>query len=268
MATETQKTKQIFHTAARTLYRVPEIRPTIDYIYQNVDQTGSENPFFLINEAFHGYVYIIDDFAHLTDHDIETIRIADALSEKRGLTHNSASHHSVPVVHHRLGRDRRDTLASTMQEAVCKHGSTYNSAVNNLTERMLLGHEYAEELRPTGRKPSDSDPRTHVMIFGHTNQDWDRENSPYALFHFTLSHFWDRLFQTIYQGDQDIRDIAQAKDSFIDMMSTTIRLRQAQGITYTNITRMYSDSRPDGGLGWGRKARQQCFNEAVVINQE
>lgn len=269
MSAELEHIKQVVYTFSTKLYAVPEMQPTIDYIWQHEYAPEEVNPFVHIGEMFHGYMGVIDSFANLTDADIAAIAHANILAEARGIVHNSASHYDAVTVHRVLQEEQRKGLAGNMQEAICMGSDVSVRALIDLTDRMIRGHEYAEELKLTGGSPSDQDPRTHTMIFGHTRSDWNREKSPYALVHFALSHDLDRLFDAMFSTDDnpELGAIAGTKDTFIDVMSTTIRLRQAQGLIFPVISAMYALSRPEGGLGWGKPARQQTYYEAVAAQQ-
>lgn len=264
-----RNTRIVVHDAASGMYgRVPEVRPVIDYIYKNEDADGLENPISYIAETGLNYLRVVRSMAHITDADIKLLRQADALKKERGLVHNSASHVTAADFLTILGPEVRRSLTRMIGMGFTSGTPNNSRSIVDLVNRMAAGHQFRVE--HPHEKPTDADPATRTLIYGHTDPNWDIANHPRELIHFTISHECDRIFQAHFSNDPDdeIRGLAGMKDVFIDAMSAIIRLRRAQGITFGDVSDMYQEPRNHGGVGWGSPERQKVYDDIVHANAQ
>lgn len=123
----------------------------------------------------------------------------------------------------------------------------YEPAVDELIKRLEGGHQ----MKVAGKNPSDHDPGSLKVIWGHTVITGEE-----ALLHFTIMHYLER-FVSIALDDQNV-PVAKQKDFFINAMTDVVILNGLKNPDDV-IYKLWVAPKEQGGLGWITEDRLRSY---------
>jgi hypothetical protein len=208
---------------------VPELRPGLSL--------ATNNPELAAN-IYTGYVSLIGHISELSDEERQTIRDA---KERMINTHGNfgtASEVSADDLLTELGTNRH-TFKTLAAQSTDPSSPYFKPALDELVNRMEGGHQ----LKLSGKQPSDDDPESRKVIWGHT-----MINDPHALVHFVVCHYMERYLAVALteQGSQ----LARQKDFMLNALIDVVLVDNVLSGTFAKIYNVWSAPKDQGGLGW------------------
>jgi hypothetical protein len=233
-----------------------EINNHIELLRQRLGEVPELQPAFALAEAdpdravdvYLGYLSLVEHMSKLDDEELA--RITRSQGRLRGEL-GSASKVGANDIVNALGEDR-NILNVCAAQSLDPQSPHYASAVDTLVARMEGGHQ----LKLSGKSPSDHDPESMKVIWGHTIIT-GRE----ALLHFMLMHYLERYMAEALV-DRGLEP-ARQKDFFINAMTDVVIL-EGQADSDDPTFRLWLASKDQGGLGWITEDRLKSY---VTIEQ-
>lgn len=234
---------------ANTLQSVPEVRPGLAIIRADPNHAV---------DVYNGYIYLIGSMAALTEAELVSIDNSQEsvndpnLEEEKD--HGSASMIGANDIVRAMGDDKKElsVIAGQSYMPVLPGSTAYSRALHELKTRMEEGSRRFGD----GETPSDSDPATHEVIWGHTKIS---PEYPETLLHFVVCHYLERYFAETLTAKG--YEFAKEKDFFINALDDVLILDDRNQCKYSAIFELWSRTKEDGGLGWITQARINSYKE-------
>lgn len=221
------------------LSEVPELQPAFVIVDGNREHA---------RDVYSEYVQLTKQMSQLNDAEIERIKGSqEALRAKDG-TVGSASKIGANDILLALGK-RRNLLVELADQSTNPTSPYYNAAVDVLVGRLEGGHN----LKLSGKSPSDFDPESLKVIWGHTVI-----TGPEALLHFTVCHYLERFMAEglFAQGVE----LARQKDFFINALVDVVILDKINSQNPSPIFDIWVTPKEQGGLGWITQDRLKSYS--------
>ena len=221
------------------LFKVPELQPGLDLV---------KNDHELANSIYKDYVSLISSMANLTDDERRIIHIAKESMMSSNGNFGTASKVSADDILTELG-DRKGILADLAFLSTDSTSPYFAPALDELAVRMEGGHR----LKRSGKQPSDDDPESRKVIWGHT-----MISDPLALVNFMVCHYMERYFAVALteQGAQ----LAKDKDFMLNALIDVVLIDRLGANNFNGIYDMWSAPKDQGGLGWITQARLASYD--------
>ncbi len=239
LAPNLQSIDQHFHVLEGRLIGVPELVPAFNIIDHNRDHA---------RDIYSGYVQVIEEMSQLGDTDIASVQESQsALRAKDGIT-GSASKIGANDILSALG-ERKNLLSELADQSTDPTSPFYDAAVNVLVKRLEGGHK----LKLSGESPSDLDPESLKVIWGHTVI-----TRPEALLHFTICHYLERFMaEGLFANGIEL---ARQKDFFINALVDVVILANMRSQSNSLIFEIWAKPKEYGGLGWITQDRLDSYS--------
>lgn len=254
-----ETSRQVTAEVGKKLGELPELSPTLGVVLKNTSPElfGNISPEMYIGQTFVDYLRIIKDLATLDNPDLKIIERAEKISQEKGTSSDSAANNPAKHFLETLGPDRRQKLLSLVLASSDINSIAFKTALSDLSERMLEGHELAGKGVPL---KDGASPEADFAIWGHT-----KGLKPKAMIHLVICHFLARTFTAQFAGDSDkeIQDLIRQKDALINAMGKVIYLRAAQNKIAPEIATIWKNERGQGGLRWSNSDKQEIYNRVV-----
>jgi hypothetical protein len=130
-----------------------------------------------------------------------------------------------------------------------------DTILNCLVEKGLVtgGHQ----LKLRGGQPSDDDPESRKVIWGHT-----MISNPEVLVHFMICHYMERYF-AVGLADHG-SELALEKDFMLNALIDVVILDHLNGNRFANIYDIWRRSKDERGLRWINDDRLASYESLVA----
>ena len=220
------------------LHDVPELRPGLDLATHDPEYAAG---------VYTGYVDLISHLAELSDGERQTIRAAKERMLQTGGNFGTASQVSADDLLEEL-RDSKDSLHELAVRSTDPTSPYVAPALDELTSRMEGGHQ----LKLSGKQPTDDDPESRKVIWGHT-----MISDPKALVNFMICHYMERYFAVALseRGSQ----LASQKDFMLNALIDVVLADRLTEGKFEAIYNVWSTPKDQGGLGWITQDRLKTY---------
>lgn len=188
-------------------------------------------------DVYRTYTSLIAQMGNLDNVELSRIAASQQALQAKGGEVGSASSVGANDIVAALG-EKTGLLTEIAEQSVDPQTPYYAKALDTLVTRMQGGHD----MRAAGKTPSDHDPASRAVIFGHT---YITETE--TLLHFTICHYLERYFAEALSTQGF--DIAKQKDFLINALDDVVILNGLKNPNDT-IFKLWSTPRDNGGLGW------------------
>lgn len=200
------------------------------------------------------YIAIIDRLAHLSSAERNQIQESwDRLMSSRGEANSASSHNALDVLS-RLDVLGKAMLAQASISSVDLSAQPFGAAVDDFATRTKGGHE----MKLRGEAPTDGDPASDKVIWGHT-----QITDPEALLHFSIAHYLERYYSQVLP-ELGVEFAASQKDYFLNAMTDVLMLDHFGDNKFAAIFEEWVKPRAEGGLGWIKEDRIKAYMPAAV----
>jgi len=191
-----------------------------------------------VGRVYNSYIRIFEVMANLTTEERATIVQANQHLQVAGGESGSAS--SVTAVELAdVAQEHGINLAAEMIEAINPESEFYQLAVDELVAKLAGGHQF----KLAGKTPSDGDPESAKIIWGHT-----QITDATALVHFLINHY-TRCYMSRSMGNAGI-DIAKEKDFSINAMVDALIVDHLGDNHFAEIYEVWANPKDRAGVGW------------------
>jgi hypothetical protein len=230
-----------FAALKERLANVPELRSSLDLITKNPE---------LAARILDSYISLIADMSALDDSQRVFIHDAKEKVLRAGGNFGTASEVSADDLLAELG-DNKNILANLAKSSYDPNLPYFKPALDELARRM----EGGSHLKLSGRQPSDDDPDSRKVIWGHT-----MITDPEALVHFIFCHHLERYF-AIALTDRGI-ELARQKDFMLNALIDVVLIMKRDGNhKYDRIYDLWRAPKDQGGLGWITDDRAKSYEQ-------
>ena len=200
-------------------------------------------------EVYGQYVAIIDRLAHLSSAERSQIQESwDRLMSSRGEANSASSHNALDVLS-RLDVLGKAILTQASTSSVDLNAQPFAAAVEDFAARTKGGHE----MKLRGETPTDGDPASDKVIWGHT-----QITDPEALLHFSIAHYLERYYSQVLP-ELGVEFAASQKDYFLNAMTDVLMLDHFGDNKFAAVFEEWAKPRDEGGLGWIKEDRIQAY---------
>ena len=252
-----ERSRNLVIQVQKTVGRLPELQPTIKTILDPISEVLPRiDSLRYIQSTYLNYLRLIRTLTKLSPEDKILISKANAECAEREIGSNSAAHGGADHFLDTIGPENKQSLLTFAMKAADPNSLTFTNALQDLDDRMTLGHE----LSVTGEKLTDGNPKADTVIWGHT-----KGLQPKAMIHFVICHFLERAMTQIFahQDSSTVKDMAAHKDFFLNSLGDVIRLQAAKGKISPEIYELWRLPRNQGGLQWNSDEKQKIYNEVL-----
>jgi hypothetical protein len=247
MSTETSPTAAeidtYFDTLERSLQAMPELQPGFEFAAHNPE---------LVLTTYLGYVSLVSHMAELSDSDRAVMHTAKESMVEHGGSFGTASKVSADELLTELG-GHEELLQTLAAESANPDSPYFAPALAELVKRMEGGHQ----LKLRGGQPSDDDPESRKVIWGHT-----MISNPEALVHFMICHYMERYF-AVGLADHG-SELALEKDFMLNALIDVVILDHLNNNRFANIYDIWRRSKDERGLGWINNDRLASYESQAA----
>lgn len=229
-------------TLADSLHDVPEVQPGLTLIDTDLE--------FAI-DIYMSYCDLVGQMALLGNAELMRIDVSQEYMRTPGRKQGSATSVGANDILRALGSDK-DALVVLAEQSYEPEVSSpyYENALDVLRKRMRAG----SRLKAEGGEPSDDNPASHDLIWGHTII-----TDPEALLHFTICHFFERFFAgALTDRGGKIAELAMRKDFLINALDDVVILNELNNRGDPAIYEMWAKPKPFG-LEWITADRMRSY---------
>ncbi len=228
-----------FTTLDSRLIAVPELHASLEL--------ATSRPEFAAS-VYMGHVALVSHMAEITDDERQIIRAAKESMLNNHGNFGTASEVSADDLLTELG-DHKGILAELAASSADPDSPSYNLAMDELIRRLEDGHQ----LKLSGKQPSDDDPESRKVIWGHTII-----TDPEALVYFMVAHYMERYFADALakKGSR----LALEKDFLLNALIDVVLVDSLSADTFGAIRKWWSDPKDQGGLGWITNDRVNSYS--------
>lgn len=250
-----EQSRKIIEKVVQQLSVLPELQHAIDVLGTNYSDELGEEPLHYIVRTYLDYLKIIRHLASLSPEECSTIEQVNR--ETTNSDAKQVSRGGAEVFVDTLGPEKLQMLLRNVMKASDISSKTFQNAIVDLTTRMTEGHELATIGKVVGDGVSA---KADHAIWGHT-----KKLQTEAMFHFVINHFLNRLFVSMFAGDnnQQIRDLISHKDCFIIPLGDVIYLENAHDKASPEIVGIWRRPHDEGGLRWNKEVKQEKYDQIV-----
>jgi len=227
-----------FELLEARLTGVPELRPAFA-IFEETPGHASE--------VYMSYVDLIGSVEHLSESDLGRIAQSQQLLNRQDSESGSASKVGANDLLAAVG-SRKSLLADLAAQSFDPSSPYYQPTVDSLVAKMEGGHK----LKAEGKTPSDHDPESLKVIWGHTLITGDE-----ALLHFTVCHYLGLYFSEALSAEGI--ELASQKDFFVNALTDVVILNHLKPDAVDPIFEVWVTPKESGGMGWITDARLKSY---------
>lgn len=218
-----------FELLESRLATVPELSPAFEFLDTNPEYG---------RETYQSYIVLISRMSELREDEQATITQGSQRLQNSGGVGGSASAVTAVDILTALG-DHKSELSEIGIRSTDTSSPHYNETIEMLVEKLTGGHQ----LKLIGKVPSDSDPESLKVIWGHT-----QITGPEALVHFVTCHYLGLFFQQEFTATG--YDFAKQKDFLINAMTDIVILDRGTSNDADERFKIWNNAKDSGGLGW------------------
>ncbi len=200
-----------------------------------------------VKEVYVSYMALVARMAALSTPDQERIAQSQRLLVEQGGQSGSASVVGANDIVNALG-DRKNVLVEMAIRSLDPSSDYYQNAVANLVSKMEGGHK----LKLSGKTPSDHDPDSLKVIWGHTLITGNE-----ALLHFVTCHYLGLYFAETLGAEGLV--FAQQKDFFVNALTDVVILEHLHSGDPDPVFDVWAAPKQDGGMGWITDSRRKSY---------
>ncbi|HEY4963785.1 MAG TPA: hypothetical protein VIH90_03760 [Candidatus Saccharimonadales bacterium] len=237
-----QEVDQHLELLASRLQNVPELAPAFDFI--------NTNPEYARN-TYENYVGLVIRMTKLTDAEQLLIARSQKTMRDTGGVVGSASRVDSHDILEALG-GKKDDLETIARRSTDPKSPLYQATIDRLVTKMEGGHR----LKLNGKTPSDFDPDSLKVIWGHTLITGQE-----ALVHFVICHYLGLYFEEelAFEG----YDFAHEKDFFVNSLTDIVILDRDTTSEAADRFKLWSRPKNQGGLGWITEDRLKSYSTEI-----
>ena len=222
------------HTLSGRLTSVPELYPIADMVTTNPAHA---------TDVYNTYLVLAEELVSLDGSDLDTVRKAQDLIQGEV---GSASTVGANNLSAELS-ERDIDLSSVASDSFDSTSPFYEPAIDEFVARLEGGHA----MKVAGKNPSDHDPDSLKVIWGHTVITGEE-----ALLHFVVMHYLERFIsKALY--DRGVPQ-AQQKDFFINAVTDVVILNGLKNPD-NPIFNLWVAPKDKDGLGWITQDRLKSY---------
>ena len=234
-----------FDTLRTALADVPELQIGFDLT--------REDPEFATT-TYLGYMGLVGHIVELNGHDRQIIQSAKVWMKEHQGVFGTASEVSVDELLAELG-EHVDVIPKLVSASADPESPYFQPAMAELTRRMEGGHH----LKASGGNPSDSDPESKKVIWGHTMMT---NPDPHTLIHFMVAHYTERFFAVGLQDHGSV--LATQKDFLLNALIDVVILDHLTTNRFANIYDVWRRPKGQAGLGWITDDRLASYTKQSI----
>ena len=242
MSTEARLTSQAiighYQFLEDRLSNVPELEPAFDLLSRSPQHAS---------DVYLGYVALITAMTNLDASDMEKIARSQRILQQSGGGTGSASIIGANNIVSALG-ERKNLLVEVANDSVNPHSAHYQQVVETLVTKLEGGHK----LKLSGKSPSDHDPESLKVIWGHT-----LITGPEALLHFVTCHYLG-LYYAKTLGEYGL-EFTKQKDFFVNALADVVILNHLRSDISDPIFDIWATPKQAGGMGWITEPRLKSY---------
>jgi hypothetical protein len=199
------------------------------------------------SDVYLGYVACITAMANVDTNDLDAISRSQITLRQSGGETGSASAISANDIVLALGHNK-SLLVDLAKDSVNPQSAHYLDTVETLVTKLEGGHK----LKLSGKSPSDHDPESLKVIWGHT-----LITDPEALLHFVTCHYLG-LYYARSLEERGL-EFAKQKDFFVNALTDVIILNHLKSDAPDPIFDIWVTPKEAGGMGWITEARLASY---------
>ncbi len=237
-APTSQSIKQHYHYLEERLALIPELEPAFAIFNTAPDH---------VVEIYLGYTALIKDMAALTEADQLLIVQSQRKLAQQAKGTGSASTIGANHIIEALG-SRKRLLIELADASTDSQNPFYASTVDSLATKLEGGHR----LKMNGKIPSDHDPASLKVIWGHTVITGNE-----ALLHFVTGHYLGQYFAEALQAAHI--PFANQKDFFVNALTDVVILNYLKSGYEDPLFNVWATPKQAGGMGWITENRLKSY---------